>query len=650
MISKLGKKNFDVRFYVDSGVFFKDAKEWKPDVVALANYSWNSNLAGHAFRYACTTNPNTICVAGGPEFPVDLRECEEYLMRRREIDFYVYREGEVAFTEFIRKVLKNRGKTCLKKEVYDGIMFVRGAKNPRLVVGKPLPRIENLDEIPSPYLSGMMDQWFDGHFIPSIETVRGCAFTCGYCKASQKWFSPLSKFSLERIQKETTYIAKKMVHFPNVAFSICDSNFGMTKDDERVAVHLAGLQKRHGWPSDFSSSTGKRNFGQIFKVVSILNNKMAVTASPQSTNPKTLEIIKRKNLPIEKHMEICQEAQRRGIFFSAELILPMPMETKASFFDAVRRFANAGVNYFVPYTTMLLRGTPLASQEFRKQYGMKTRFRLIPRQFGEYFDRKSFEIEEVCVATNTLSFEEYLECRGFGLISALFSLEQFDVVYRHLKELEIDVYEFLISFFDQIKSERTYISQIYIEYIQETQEELFGSPEDLEEYFSKTENYQKLLSGELGDNLIRKYKTKMVLEGGIDLIKLVYEILMRVGGNKMTKEVVSSLRSAEKWMVAGRNMKEAVFNESFRKSSRVVEVFHDVNSWYHDRDESRNLLSYGGAHGYRYRVKYNAEVIESILTDARKLYGDDIIFIIGKFVDEFSVRGFKLLWGEFDPA
>ena len=50
---------------------------------------------------------------------------------------------------------------------------------------------------------------------------------------------------------------------------------------------------------------------------------------------------------------------------------------------------------------------------------LQTRFRLMPRSFGNYelFGEKfsAVEFEEICVANNTMSFEEYLDCREMDL-------------------------------------------------------------------------------------------------------------------------------------------------------------------------------------------------------------------------------------------
>ena len=43
------------------------------------------------------------------------------------------------------------------------------------------PRHKMVDEIPSPWLTGIQDEFFDGKLAPMIETNRGCPFTCTFC-------------------------------------------------------------------------------------------------------------------------------------------------------------------------------------------------------------------------------------------------------------------------------------------------------------------------------------------------------------------------------------------------------------------------------------------------------------------------------------
>ena len=92
----------------------------------------------------------------------------------------------------------------------DGCVFIdpktKNKKNIKLMRGKHLDRIKDLDEIPSPYLNGMLDKFFDGKLTPFIETNRGCPFTCSFFIGND-YFHKLNKFS-ERVKDEIYYIGK----------------------------------------------------------------------------------------------------------------------------------------------------------------------------------------------------------------------------------------------------------------------------------------------------------------------------------------------------------------------------------------------------------------------------------------------------------
>ena len=50
----------------------------------------------------------------------------------------------------------------------------------------------------------------------------------------------------------------------------------------------------------------------------------------------------------------------------------------------------------------------LGRDEAIKEYGMKAKWRIVPRDFGNYRDKKVFDVERVCIATNTMPYEDYL--------------------------------------------------------------------------------------------------------------------------------------------------------------------------------------------------------------------------------------------------
>ena len=637
-LSRLEKDKVEIRLYDDPEKILKDIEDWKPNIIGLSNYSWNSELSRLIFEYAKEKFPKVVCVGGGPEFPIDNNECQQYLLSRPEIDFYVYLEGEQAFADLIVEIERGTDIEKLKRKPQNGIMSIN-PKNNKLVAGEPMPKLVDLDQIPSPYLIGLMDEWFDGRYSPAIETTRGCPFTCAYCFTGQQFYNRVANFSIKRVKDELTYIAKKMRDYPNILLLICDSDFGMYERDEEIALHLRSLQDKYGWPINFDVSTGKTNYDRILKIAGILKNKMHITCSVQSLNQKTLKAIKRYNIPLEEYEKISLEMKRKGMNSMAELIVPLPEETKESFFDGlVKVIDKIRVDRVAPYTTMLLKGTLLASEEYRKKYRMMTRFRMIPKQFGEYLGKKCFEVEEVCIATNTMSFEDYLEVRGFSLVVTIFSNEQFDVIHRHLEELGIGVYDYFYLLWQGIKSGQTVLSDLYQEYLRETKDELLDCPEDIYNYFSQPKNYQKLMTGELGDNLIRKYTIKLLIEKYVQAIELCYLILEKIANQVITDEIYQSLEAAKSWTVSLRNVSEVFNQESSFEKDKIINLDYDVNSWYLAGVDSKWLVKYKKSSVYR--IYYEIKKIKRILFESERLHGGDLNFQVGRILNSWSIKEF----------
>ena len=638
-LAQFHSNEIEIRMYTEPNKLIEAITNWKPSVLALSNYCWNSEISRTIFNYAKKLNQSVVCVAGGPDFPNDLEQCEEYLSIRTDIDFYVYLEGEVPFYKLIKKIVEGADIETLKSEAQEGVMSIH-PKTRELVLGERTPRIKNMDIIPSPYLSGLMDKWFDGHFAPMIETARGCPFSCSFCYEGQSWFSRVGRFSTERINDELTYMAKKMKDRPSVLLCISDSNFAMYQRDERIADHLRHLQDEYGWPNAFDVTTGKANFDRIMRISAQLDNKIRPYTSLQSLNSETLRIVKRKNIPIDLYLKVQKEIQELGQQAIAELIVPLPGETKASFFKGMRKLINSGLEKINVYTTMILKGTEMASKEWKNKYGMKTKWRILPRQFGEYCGEKVFEVEEVCIATNTMPFNDYLECRGLTLVSQLYMSEQYDVIRKHLNELEINAYDFIYYCWEMIKCGESELSETYDRFISETMDELWDSKEALENYFSKQENYEMLMRGELGDNLLRKYNTHIHLDNSIPSFNLAYKAIKHFAKEKLTLEIMESLEASQKWVGVLRNIGSVIKRNSGPKLKEQLHLPYDVNAWYQNNMDSVQLLDYKKT--VKYSIFADTPHIRNILNEGQQLYGENIHYCVGKLLNNWRVSNFWL--------
>ncbi len=336
--------------------------------------------------------------------------------------------------------------------------------------------------------------------------------------------------------------------------------------------------------------------------------------------------------------EIQQEIKKRGFISQTEFIVPLPEETKESFIAGLRAVIDAGAERFGPYTTMLLKQTPLASREFRQKYAMQSKFRIVSRQFGEYQGEKFFEIEEVCVATNTLSFEDYLECRGFAFVTVIFSSELFDFAIRHIKEIGLVFFDFLMYLWNQLKSGDSATSRIYNRFSEETRKELWDSREQIYAYFQQPKNYQKLLRGELGDNLIRKYKAQIIIDAGAEGINLIYDSLEKFGGELITPKIRQSLEAARRWMIAVRDSIRFFKNRHLLKKVEILELPFDVCSWYNQKTDPQPLTAFDRP--ARYKIFYDQDKMKNFLQTADIIYGQDSYHQLGQFLAYLSVRNF----------
>src|SRR5215831_11373455 len=134
-----------------------------PDILGLSSYTWNHRLSLTFARYAKAKNPGTVTMMGGPNFPLTAQVQESWLREMPEIDIAVRGptyEGERAFLNVLQRYLDNgRRLESIHEAAVPGNMWI-DPRGGQFVHGPEIDRITDLDEIPSPYLSGLMDPFF----------------------------------------------------------------------------------------------------------------------------------------------------------------------------------------------------------------------------------------------------------------------------------------------------------------------------------------------------------------------------------------------------------------------------------------------------------------------------------------------------------
>jgi hypothetical protein len=194
----------------------------------------------------------------------------------------------------------------------------------------------------------------------------------------------------------------------------------------------------------------------------------------------------------------------RNLQSYAEVIIGLPGESKESFFRGVCQLLDSGVQRVCCYQLMLLEGTEMCNEATRGKYGPKTKFRMLSRALGIYAEEPVFELEEVVVETSTLKPEDYVECRKLQLVMEIYHREGlFRELLAYLTLRQVPISAFILDLLTHLHEAPQEVKTLFADYLTEAQEELFDSPEEARG--ALTSNYHKLVSDELGGNLVQKY-------------------------------------------------------------------------------------------------------------------------------------------------
>ena len=262
----------------------------------------------------------------------------------------------------------------------------------------------------------------------------------------------------------------------------------------------------------------------------------------QSTDPEVLKSIKRSNISSKAYKELIDfgNSIKTNKTFT-EVILGLPGDTKQKHFESLRFGIDSDVNRISMYQSMLLAGTEMASKADRKKFGLKTKFRTIPGCIGIYdiFDKKCpvAEIEEIIVGHNTLSTEDYFECRIMNLIiETFYNNAMFEEVYPMIRALGVSAMDCLIYIKENPQLYTKKIKEIFKSFAAETTEDLFSTWEKAKEYVLDEDIINKYIGGELGTNELLLHRVLLFNEFD-DICNLLFE---SVAGTFKQKELFTN--------------------------------------------------------------------------------------------------------------
>ena len=424
-----------------------------------------------------------------------------------------------------------------------------------------------------------MDEFFDGKLAPMIQTNRGCPFSCTFCVDGSDLVNKVNSFSNERVEKELQYIAKHVT--PNMhSMHISDLNFGMYPKDLEVCESIKKIQEEYNFPKYVKVTSGKNKKERIIAAIKKLGSSTSMAMSVQSMDPQVLSNIRRDNISKDALIALGPALKEEGLSTASDVILGLPGESYASTIQTIKDLVHADIDWINIWTLMLIEGSELNTPKERKKWNLKSKFRIIPRDFVKLKNGKVVtEIEEVGIGSSTLSFDEYVELRLFALvIKVTKSGTIFTPLFKFLTEQNVDIFDLLYKMLKSINLAPKNVQKLFEQFKQDTVNELWTSPEEIEKNYQNDNEYKKLLSGKAGQNLVFYYHALVISEYIADWTKFVLKIsdMMLNQDRKISKDVNQQFYSVSNYC---RGLGYNVLGKDRMQTKLKFFYDYDIISW-----------------------------------------------------------------------
>lgn len=471
------------------------------DMVFFSTYVWNFNISAAIAKKIKETRPNVTTVFGGCHIPEKSTNdypngTEDFLRAHPYIDIASTGEGEGAFMEILKRYpkLKSSFVHMNEKEMADYLMervynnldkrtqeqkmkakmltykisgwgdvsSISSLDESGNLVSIPVARkIEDLNDIPSPYLNGFFNELMSKNgqeeWVALFETNRGCPFSCGYCDWGLLGKNKLVDFDLERIFNEIDWISENKIKF----ITCCDANFGIKKGrDLEIVEKFAENKLKYGYPESVSVQNTKNSSDETYRIQKRMDEtglSKGVLLAFQSLSEKALKATKRQNISLEAYHNLQKRFNADKVATFSDIILGLPEETYESFTEGISILIENGQHNRMQFNNLsILPNTDFGNPDFQKKYGLEIVEGDIINNHGsrEELPDNIYEKQKVVVATNAMPRENWVKARSFGYMTALLEFDKLLQIPLALMNSQYDFrYKDIIEKFRETKSE-----------------------------------------------------------------------------------------------------------------------------------------------------------------------------------------------------
>lgn len=423
-------------------------------IVGFSTYIWNRSYNSVLARELKKANPDILILAGGPEYPI---EKPNFFKNYPYIDICAKLEGEKSFKQILEHFLSDKDYTSIP-----GLLI---NNNGETIDTGDAVRIDDLDTIPSPYLTDVFKPLMEKHpeirWNATLETNRGCPYACTFCDWGSLTYNKVKKFNLERVFEELEWIGKNKCDF----VSLTDANFGIFPErDSLIADKLIEVQKQYDNPKAYTIAWAKNQKREVVEIVRKLiyegGSKMGLNLSVQSMDDNVLDIIKRKNLEMNKIQEVFELCEEFNIPLYTELILGLPGETletwKQNFYKLFKAGNHTGITV---YQAQLLENAEMNLLQ-RKLYRLEGRI-VYDYLVGTYNEHELKEGIEVIVSTKDMPRDDMVAAQVFSWFMNTFHINGItNFISRYLYKQGIEYETFYGKLLEHVELDPWFNSEI----------------------------------------------------------------------------------------------------------------------------------------------------------------------------------------------
>ncbi len=305
------------------------------DLIGITVLSPTYREVIQVFDFLRSGKPGTPLCFGGPYVTTIMEE----IFEETPVDYAVYGEGEITFSEVLDHVKGNR----IIKQI-NGLMY---RENGTVITNPPREQIEDLDTIPFPAYDLFRMERYPMH---RIVTSRGCPFKCVFCNSSSIWLGKWRKRNPVKVIEEIEFLIK---NYKKKTFFFNDNSFNVDlKRVENFCKIILDKKLKFLWTTPVRVEIITKEIAQLMKESGCYNVGIGI----ESANNSLLETMKKMNTieSVQKGIRIFKDA---GIEVLGQFVIGSPGDTLKTVKESIEFAKKSELDFIMFYSVLPFKTT-----------------------------------------------------------------------------------------------------------------------------------------------------------------------------------------------------------------------------------------------------------------------------------------------------